>query len=149
MSRDDELTFTYFPDNYRWSHRLMLALGSAPWGGAEIDEVNRTGLRLRQRMGDERAWFEEWTRTAEREETAGRAPALIFFDGFDVTKEIQYFRGVPDLVERGIGCLLVDGPGNGEAIRFRNLPLHHETERYATPAYEFLAARPDVDPARI
>ena len=50
---------------------------------------------------------------------------------------------------RGIACLLVDGPGNGEAIRFRNLPLHHETERYATPAYEYLAKRAEVDSARI
>jgi dienelactone hydrolase len=228
-----EIAFTYFPDNYRWSHGLLLALAAAPWGGAEIDEVNRTGLRLRARLGDDRAWFEEWTRTAEavekggRERLAaghavsaaawlrraalyyhvgerflqpksaeglaayrrgvdcfrdaaartrrpridpveipyegtslpalfvhpegatGRAPALVFLDGFDVTKEIQYFKGVPDLVARGIGCLLVDGPGNGEAIRFRGLPLHHETERYATPALEYLAGRPDVDPARI
>lgn len=28
-----ELAFTYFPDNYRWSHGLLLALNSAPWGG--------------------------------------------------------------------------------------------------------------------
>jgi dienelactone hydrolase len=79
----------------------------------------------------------------------GRAPALVYLDGFDVTKEIQYFKGVPDLVARGIACLIVDGPGNGEAIRFRNLPLHHETERYATAAYEYLARRNDIDPARI
>ena len=50
---------------------------------------------------------------------------------------------------RGIAVLLMDGPGNGETIRFRGLPLHHETERYATPAYEFLAARGNIDPRRI
>jgi dienelactone hydrolase len=229
----NEVAFMYFPDNYRWSHGFLLALGSAPWGGGEIDEINRVGLRLRARMGEDRAWFEEWTRMAERVEKAGReraaagkddsaaaylfraahyyhvgerflqpksaeglaayrrgvdcfrdaarrrrrpriehvevpyeganlpalyvqpegvpgpAPALVFLDGFDVTKEIQYFKGVPDLVTRGIGCLIVDGPGNGEAIRFRNLPLHHETERYATAAYEYLTRRPEVDPARV
>src|SRR2546425_612851 len=213
----DELAFTYFPDNYRWSHGLLLALGAAPWGGGEIGEINRVGLRLAaMRSGDDRAWFDEWARMAERVETVGReraasgkaasaaaylfraahyyhvgerflvpktadglaaykrgvdcfrdgarrarrpriepvevpyegtslpalfvhaeggarrSPALVFFDGFDVTKEIQYFKGVPDLVARGIACLIVDGPGNGEAIRFRNLPLHHETERDAT-----------------
>jgi dipeptidyl aminopeptidase/acylaminoacyl peptidase len=74
---------------------------------------------------------------------------MVFFDGLDVTKEIQYFKGVPELVARGIACLLVDGPGNGEAIRFRNLVLHAETERYATPAYEYLAARPEIDAGRI
>ena len=74
---------------------------------------------------------------------------MIFFDGFDVTKEIQYFKGIPDLAPRGIGRLIVDGPGNGEAIRFRNRPLHHETGRYATAAYEYLAARPEIDRGRI
>jgi hypothetical protein len=80
---------------------------------------------------------------------AGPAPAMVFFDGFDITKEIQYFKGVPDLAARGIACLIVDGPGNGEAIRFRNLHLHHETERYARTAYEFLAGRKEIDPTRI
>jgi len=80
---------------------------------------------------------------------SGPAPAVVFFDGFDITKEIQYFKGVPDLVARGIACLLVDGPGNGESVRFRNLYLHHETERYGTAAYEYLAARPEIDPQRI
>jgi dipeptidyl aminopeptidase/acylaminoacyl peptidase len=66
-----------------------------------------------------------------------------------VTKEIQYFRGIPDLAARGVSCLILDGPGNGEAIRFRNLPLHHETERHAGAAYDYLAARPEFDPERI
>src|SRR5438552_1073987 len=230
----DELAFTYFPDNYRWSHGFLLALGAAPWGGGEIGEINGVGLRLAAtRSSDDRAWFEEWARMAEKVETVGReraasgkaasaaaylfraahyyhvgerflvpktadglaaykrgvdcfrdgarracrpriepvevpyegtslpalfvhaeggarrSPALVFFDGFDVTKEIQYFKGVPDLVARGIACLIVDGPGNGEAVRFRNLPLHHETERYATAAYEYLATRPEVDAARV
>ncbi len=234
-----ELAFMYFPDHYRWSHGMLHALGAAPWGGAEIDEVHRTGLRLRDRVGDDRAWFDEWTRTAASVERAGReraghghhtsasayllraahyyhigerflqpktadglaayrrgvecfreaarmtrrpriepvevpyegttlsalfvqaggparlggaderAPAVVFFDGFDVTKEIQYFKGIADLAARGIACLIVDGPGNGEAIRFRNLPLHHETERYATPAYDYLARREEIDPSRI
>lgn len=77
------------------------------------------------------------------------APGMVFFDGFDITKEIQYFKGVPDLVARGIACLIVDGPGNGESIRFRNLPLIAETEKYGTAAYEYLAARKEVDPERI
>lgn len=79
----------------------------------------------------------------------GRVPAMVFFDGFDITKEIRYFKGVPDLVARGIACLIVDGPGNGESVRFRNQYLRHDTESYATAAYEYLAARPEIDPKRI
>ena len=74
---------------------------------------------------------------------------MVYFDGFDVTKEIQYGYAVPDLAARGVGCLIVDGPGNGESVRFRNLPLIAETERYATPVYEYLAGRPEFDPKRI
>jgi pimeloyl-ACP methyl ester carboxylesterase len=230
-----ELSFTYFPENYRWSHGLLIGLNAAPWGGGEIGEINRIGLRLKSQLGDDGAWFREWAREAETVEKAGRqrlqeghpasaaayllraanyyhvgerflipktagldaykrgvdcfrdaaklmkrpridhvevpyegkalpavlihaepvegrtgpAPAMVFFDGFDVTKEIQYFKGVPDLVQRGIACLIVDGPGNGESPRFRGLYLHHETERYATAAYEYLAARREIDAERI
>ena len=233
---DGELAFTCFPGNYRWSHGVLIALGGAPWGGAEIDEVHRIGLRLKDHDGDDVAWFNEWAGEAERIETIGHAeaakghaltaasylfraahyyhvgerfsqpktdetqaaymrgvqafkkaaglvtrpriehvevpyegtslpgiivhadpvpgravkgPIMLFLDGFDVTKEIQYFRGVPDLAARGVSCLILDGPGNGEAIRFRNLPLHHETERHAGAAYDYLAGRPEFDPKRI
>jgi len=230
-----ELSFTYFPENYRWSHGLLIGLNMAPWGGAEIGEVNRIGLRLKDRVGDDGAWFAEWAREARAVETRGReriaeghavsgaqylrrasayyhvgerflqpksregldaytrgvqsfrdaakyitrpriehveipygptslpalyvhaepanksgkVPAVVFFDGLDVTKEIQYFKGVSDLVARGVACLIVDGPGNGESIRFRGLYLRPDTEHYATPAWEYLAARPEIDAKRI
>ena len=234
-NRLDELAFVYFPDNYRWSHGLLMALNMAPWGGAEIGEINRIGLRLKRCMGDDEAWFREWTlealkledrgracvaqghaasgaqylqrasacyhvgerflqpKTAEGNDAylrgvvclrdaaryirrprlehveipyngaslpailvhaepvnrGGRAPAMVFFDGLDVTKEIQYFKGVADLAARGIACLIVDAPGNGESIRFRGLYLRHDTEHYATPVFDWLAARAEVDPKRI
>ena len=232
----DDPAFLYFPSNYRWSMGLLICLSAAPWTGIEIDEVNRVGRALADRIGDDAAWFEEWARMGEKIEARGRdalrashkltaascfmratryyqtgerfiqprsqrsmdvyarsvtlfkdaaamlrrpriepvevpygntslpallvhpdqeatasrpAPAMIFFDGFDVTKELQYGYGIPDLAARGVGCLIVDGPGNGESVRFRNLPLIAETENYATPAYEYLAAREEFDPTRI
>ncbi|HWA36686.1 MAG TPA: alpha/beta fold hydrolase [Burkholderiales bacterium] len=229
----DDTSFRYFPEDYRWSHGVLMGLGAAPWGGAEMGEVHRIGLRLKGRSGDDSAWFREWTAEARALEERGRAllaesrkasaasyllraanyyhvgerflqpksagledfrrgvecfrdaaramtrpriehvevpyegkslpailvhaegapggrvPAMVFFDGFDITKEMQYFKGVPDLAARGIACLIVDGPGNGESVRFRGLYLHHETERYGTAAYEYLAGRSEIDPARI
>ena len=233
--RKDDPAFIYFPTNYRWSMGLLLCLSGAPWGGAEIDEVNRVGRALKDKVGDDQAWFDEWARMGDKVEARGReaekishkltaaaclmrasqyyqtgerflqhgtrgpeiyrkavrsfadaaamvkrpriesveipyggktlpalfvhaapevagskpAPAIVFFDGFDITKEIQYFKGVPDLVARGIACLIVDGPGNGESIRFRGLPLIAETEKYGTAAYEYLAGRKEIDPKRI
>ena len=232
---NEDLSYTYFPEDYRWSHGVLIGLNAAPWGGAEIGEVHRIGLRLRAHLGDDAAWFREWAREAGAVEQSGRnllaegrrasaatyllraanyyhvgerflqpksegldayrrgvecfrdaarimrrpriehveipyegvtlpgilvhaeplpgrtgaVPAVVFFDGFDITKEIQYFKGVPDLVARGIACLIVDGPGNGESVRFRGLYLHHETERYGKAAYEYLANRPEFDPKRI
>ena len=67
-----ELSFTYFPEDYRWSHGLLICLNMAPWGGAEIGEVNRIGLRLKNSVGDDDAWFEEWCREARSVEERGR-----------------------------------------------------------------------------
>jgi len=78
-----------------------------------------------------------------------RRPCVVFFDGLDITKELQYLRGVPDLVRRGIACLIVDGPGTGEAIRFRGHYLRHDYEVVGRAAVDYLATRPDVDPQRI
>ena len=237
VAKKDDPAFLYFPTNYRWSMGLLICLSGAPWTGVEIDEVNRVGRALTDKVGDDDAWFEEWARMGDKIEARGRdadarrpqahrgvvlharlpllpdrralhssalaaqhgrlcasrstlfkeaaahhpppahragrgavrehepagaagasgsggdarppAPAMVFFDGFDVTKELQYGYGVPDLAARGIGCLIVDGPGNGESVRFRNLPLIAETERYATPVYEYLAGRKEFDPKRI
>jgi dienelactone hydrolase len=236
VGREDDPAFLYFPTNYRWSMGLLICLGAAPWTGIEIDEVHRVGRALEDHVGDDDAWFEEWTRMGDRIEARGReaenkghrltaascflrasryyqtgerfihprsrrsmdvyaksvkifkdaagiirhpriepvevpyentslpallvhpdaaasgsqrSPCMVFFDGFDVTKELQYGYGIPDLAARGIGCLIVDGPGNGESVRFRNLPLIAETERYATPVYEYLASRRELDDKRI
>src|SRR5262249_30901523 len=79
----------------------------------------------------------------------GRAPALGFFDGFDVTKEIQYFKGVAEPAPAGVAWLTVEQRGIGESVRFRGLYLRHDTESYGTAAYEYLAARPEIDARRI
>ena len=51
--RKDDPAFIYFPTNYRWSMGLLLCLSVAPWGGAEIDEINRIGTALRDKLGDD------------------------------------------------------------------------------------------------
>jgi hypothetical protein len=227
--------FTYFSDNYRWSAGLIIALGTAPWGSSDLGEVDRVGKRLQDRVGDDRAWFDEWTCMGEELEnlakeasSAGRhitasgfnlracmyyqtgerfrqpkddkalevyrravncfkeaakylehpsiepveipyegekslpalfikastaekgpLPTVIFCDGLDVTKEFCYFWGVRDMVRRGLACLIVDGPGNGESIRFRGLKLRYDYEVPAGAAVDYLEGRKDVDPKRI
>lgn len=79
----------------------------------------------------------------------GRPPCMVFFDGLDITKEIQFLRGVPDLVRRGISVLVMDGPGTGEAIRFRGMPLRYDYEKAGAACIDYLEKRSDVDPKRI
>jgi dienelactone hydrolase len=80
---------------------------------------------------------------------SGPGPAVVFFDGLDISKELQFSLGVRELSRRGVKCLIVDGPGNGESIRFNDRPLRYDYEVAGTAAYEYLAARPDVAADRI
>ena len=226
--------FMYFPGNYRWSAEMLAILSTAPYGGAEISEVDRIGRKLRDRVGDDDAWFWAWREGGDvlraRAESAAekghpltaastylracshyqhadhfrqpkdehamivfrqslecfrkfialtdrprleaveipyendalpayfirventsekRSACVVRFGGFDTQKELQYLRGVSDLVRRGFSCLLVDGPGMGEAIRFRNIYLRHDYETVGTAALDYLATRADVDMNRI
>ena len=226
--------FNYFAD-YRWSSGLLMALGSAAYGGADIGEVHAVGRELADRVGDDEAWFAAWRGLGERLDVAAEAhheagrtltaastwlracsayqigerfrthkddaalatfrrsvacfgrfaaltdrplvepvevpyeggaslpaylvhptgptgrpvPCVVFFDGLDITKELQYLRGVEELSRRGIACLVVDGPGNGESIRFRGLHLRHDYDVAGTAAVDYLEGRDDVDPRRI
>ncbi|MFC1492061.1 alpha/beta hydrolase family protein [Nitrospinota bacterium] len=74
-----------------------------------------------------------------------KPPVVVFFDGRDSTKEINYLRGVKDLVRRGMSCLVIDGPGTGEAVRFRKAYLRHDYEVAGSAALDYLETRKDVN----
>src|SRR5256885_5918253 len=52
---------------------------------------------------------------------SGRAPCVVHFDGFDITKELIYGAAAEEYRRRGISLLIVDHPGVGEALRLRGL----------------------------
>jgi dienelactone hydrolase len=78
-----------------------------------------------------------------------RAPCVVHFDGLDITKEMLYMRGVPELPKRGISVLIMDGPGTGEAIRFRGQVLRHDYEVAGSACIDYLETRNDVNPKKI
>lgn len=79
-----------------------------------------------------------------------QAPAMIHFDGFDVTKEWMHLCGIArEFAARGIATLMVDHPGVGAAIRLRGMPMNLESECWATAALDWLEGRPDVDSRRV
>ena len=81
---------------------------------------------------------------------AGPAPVVLYVNGLDSCKELLYWSSLPQaLARRGISSLSIDQPGTGEALRLGNMPATYATEEWATPVFDWLAARPDVDSARI
>ena len=78
-----------------------------------------------------------------------KCPTVVFFDGRDVTKEIQFICGVKDMVRRGMNCLILDGPGTGESVRFRKLYLRHNYELAGSAAFDYLETRKDVNTKKV
>lgn len=77
-------------------------------------------------------------------------PCVVYFDGLDITKEIQYLRGgITDLIKRGISVLIVDGPGTGEAIRLRGHHLRYDFDVAGSACVDWLEKRKDVNPKKI
>lgn len=226
--------FAYFPEDYRWSAAVSMACSVSYWGGASMGEIDQVGKRLKDKVGDDEAWFDEWTGMGDRVRRLGLAaerkgnrltaaallkractyyqlgerfrtpkdrkalsayrksldsfarfaglvdspkierveipfeggaalpawlvhaqntkkakpPVVVFFDGLDVTKEIQYMLGVEDLIRRGMSVLIVDAPGNGESIRFRKLYLRYDHEVAGAAALDYLETRDDVNAKR-
>ncbi len=79
----------------------------------------------------------------------GRRPTVVLFDGMDNAKEMSVIFAGLDLQKRGFNVLAIDGPGQSEPLRLRNIPSRHDYEAAGTPAYEWVAARPEVDPKRV
>ncbi len=223
--------FVYFPQDYRWSAAMALALGAAGAGAADLGEVDWVGRRLRDRVGDDESWFRVWSEQADRvhsravtAEKAGhrltaaaaflrssayqqigerfripkdsvaleryamsvdsfkafarlvgwprieavevpiesafmpaylvhaegvsKPPVVVYFDGLDITKEMCLTRGAFELARRGISTLVVDGPGNGESVRFRGLPLRFDYDVAGSAALDYLETRRDLDASR-
>jgi alpha-beta hydrolase superfamily lysophospholipase len=79
----------------------------------------------------------------------GRAPTVVVFDGMDNCKEMSVLFAGLEFAARGWHTLAIDGPGQGESLRLRGLSARPDYEVPGAAAYEYVAGRADVDPARI
>jgi dipeptidyl aminopeptidase/acylaminoacyl peptidase len=73
----------------------------------------------------------------------------VLFDGMDNAKEMSVIFAGLDFARRGINTLAIDGPGQAETLRLRNIPSRPDYEVPGRAAYDYVAARPEVDPARV
>jgi alpha-beta hydrolase superfamily lysophospholipase len=79
---------------------------------------------------------------------AGPAPVALLCDGLDANKEEMYYVAL-SLARRGVSVLAFDGPGQGDALRGRDLVARHDFEVPVTACVDWLVEREDVDPKRI
>ena len=80
---------------------------------------------------------------------SGKRPTVVLFDGMDNAKEMSVIFAGLDFAKRGINTLAIDGPGQAEALRLRNIHARHDYEAAGTPAYDYVASRPEVDAKRV
>src|SRR5438046_8813138 len=79
----------------------------------------------------------------------GPAPAVVIFNGMDNAKEMSVFFAGLEFARRGMHTLAIDGPGQGESLRIRGMHSRYDYEVAGTAAYDDLAGRKEVDPARV
>jgi len=80
---------------------------------------------------------------------SGPAPTVVVFDGMDNCKEMSVLFAGLEFAARGWHTLSIDGPGQGESLRLRDLYARHDYEVPGAAAFDFVAARPDVDAKRV
>ena len=88
--------------------------------------------------------------SAESAITSGKTPLLVQVNGLDSFKEMKYRVGLPNwLAERGVSSLLIDQPGTGEALRLHNMTAIYNSEAWASPVFDWLETRDDIDTERV
>jgi hypothetical protein len=217
--------FEYFPGNFVWSQSMLSMIEMAVRGAAAMGEIDQVGRKLKDRQGDNEAWYTEWHAMAEdmerkaeaareanhpltagtyylhagvyflyaerfippsprkfdsyrrclrcfeegykrrypsiervevpyegkslpawfmRAPVSGKAPTVVCFDGFDSCKEMSVLSSGIELATRGMHTLAIDGPGQGEALRLRDLPSRYDYEVPGSAAYDYVAQRPET-----
>ena len=222
--------YEYFPGNFVWSQQVNAMIDLANWGASSMGEIDQVCRKLKDKQGDNEAWFTEWEAMAEDQQRKAEAaaaaghqltagtyylhagvyhlyaerfippsprkfesykkcmhcceegykrrftnvervevpyegtnlpaffmkapgtdpkPTVVCFDGLDLCKEMSILFAGVELANRGFHTLAIDGPGQGEALRLRNIPSRYDYEVAGTAAFDFVAKRADVDAKRI
>lgn len=77
------------------------------------------------------------------------APTIVLFDGLDNCKEMSVLFAGLEFAARGWNTMAIDGPGQGESLRLRDIRTRHDYEVAGRAAYDYVSARDEVDPERV
>jgi len=152
------------------SARENYFIAATQWGAAQwpIDETNEQNINYNARK---RECYGKYAKLADHRVEAvwvplgdqklpawlhlpygysgGRVPAIINIPGMDSYKEIGVSMYGDRWLNRGIAVLALDGPGQYESAV---LGVHFSMDRWkktGTAAYDWLAARPEIDAGKI
>lgn len=76
-------------------------------------------------------------------------PTIIANSGYDGTHQELYFSIVKPALERGYNVLAFDGPGQGELLIKKQIPMRHDWEAVISPIMDHLLTRNDVIPNQV
>jgi len=76
-------------------------------------------------------------------------PVVIAFQGADTMAEATIMGGAGAYLARGMAYMAVDFPGQGGALRLKDLHLPPDTDRVVKAMIDYLETRPDVDAKKV
>lgn len=81
--------------------------------------------------------------------SGAKRPTVLFLGGADSWAEELYFLGGTEFPARGMNVVMVDTPGRGSSLRFKELYSRPDYEVPVKAVLDFLEKRDDVDADRI
>lgn len=108
------------------------ALPLLPWSSTEL-EIEHDGVVARGYL-------------LRPDDSGARRPTIIAPAGYDSTAESGYSFSAVSALERGMNCLVFEGPGQGGVLYTRRLPLRPDYETVVTPVVDWLIGQDGVNP---
>lgn len=78
-----------------------------------------------------------------------RRPTVLFLGGADSWAEELYFLGGSEFPARGMNVVMVDTPGRGSSLRFKEMYSRPDYEVPVRAVFDVVEKRADVDPDRL
>ncbi|MFD0772970.1 alpha/beta hydrolase family protein [Streptomonospora algeriensis] len=78
-----------------------------------------------------------------------KRPTVLMLGGADSWAEELYFLGGTEFPARGMNVVMVDTPGRGSSLRFKEMYSRHDYEVPVKAVLDFLAERDDIDMDRL
>jgi dipeptidyl aminopeptidase/acylaminoacyl peptidase len=80
---------------------------------------------------------------------ASKSPVMIYCGPESMDCGVLTFTGPTEAAERGIATLIVDGPGQGTTLRYKNVHGRPDFEKPFSAMVDYLATRQDTDVSRL